>query len=394
MLYRPLRDVDGIEFRLHRTVLYNSIYRADDQLLVNTHIYGFAARRTRPVLHLRAGRRRRHGDDVPGQLRARLGRARPRWSEATGVARRIDFYDDPEAPQREQSSCRRRTSSSTNDAGEILLIRRTDNDNWALPGGAMDLGESLPDAAVRETAEETGIDVEITGLVGIYTDPRHVILYTSNGEVRQEFSVVFAARPVGGTPTPSDESREVRWVAPAAIATLPMDRSMRHAARPLPRPRRRTSTLDSDWLSAGADVFSAVGTVGAFLVGFLLLRREHRREADRAEDERRAQAERISAWVEAYRKPDGSRELAFHIHNASAHADLRGRAAAADPSATRSRAAEFVGLVPPGQTIQRAAPADWLRSYVDPEPVQIEFLDSAGRRWSRDEQGSLSAQTG
>jgi transcriptional regulator with XRE-family HTH domain len=52
VMYQPLRDVDGIEFRLHRTVLYNSIYRADDQLLVNTHIYGYPAAQA-PVLHLR-----------------------------------------------------------------------------------------------------------------------------------------------------------------------------------------------------------------------------------------------------------------------------------------------------------------------------------------------------
>ncbi|WP_117209491.1 helix-turn-helix domain-containing protein [Allorhizocola rhizosphaerae] len=52
VLYRPLRNVAGIEFRTHRTVLYNSIYRADDQLLVNTHIYGFPAAQA-PVLHLR-----------------------------------------------------------------------------------------------------------------------------------------------------------------------------------------------------------------------------------------------------------------------------------------------------------------------------------------------------
>jgi hypothetical protein len=51
-MYRPLRDLEGIEFRLHRTVLYNSIYRADDQVLVNTHIYGFGASQA-PVLHLR-----------------------------------------------------------------------------------------------------------------------------------------------------------------------------------------------------------------------------------------------------------------------------------------------------------------------------------------------------
>jgi len=114
-----------------------------------------------------------------------------------------------------------------NGAGEILLIRRADNDNWALPGGALDIGESLPDAGVRETFEETGIRCEIAGLVGLYSDLRHIILYTSNGEARQELSVVFIGRLVGGELTPSEESREVRWVAPAAIDGLQMDRSMR-----------------------------------------------------------------------------------------------------------------------------------------------------------------------
>jgi transcriptional regulator with XRE-family HTH domain len=52
VMYKPLRNIEGIEFRLHTTVLYNSIYRADDQLLVNTHIYNFTAAQA-PVLHLR-----------------------------------------------------------------------------------------------------------------------------------------------------------------------------------------------------------------------------------------------------------------------------------------------------------------------------------------------------
>jgi ADP-ribose pyrophosphatase YjhB (NUDIX family) len=142
------------------------------------------------------------------------------------MASRIDYFDDPHAPAA-NSVVPSVNVVVVNDAGEILLICRTDNGNWAVPGGGMDLGESLPAAAVRETKEETGIDVEVTGLVGIYTDPRHVILYTSNGEVRQEFSVVFTARPIGGEPTPSDESREVHWVAPDEIPSLPMDRSMR-----------------------------------------------------------------------------------------------------------------------------------------------------------------------
>ncbi|MDF5751690.1 NUDIX domain-containing protein [Spongiactinospora sp. TRM90649] len=142
------------------------------------------------------------------------------------MARRIDFYDDPDAPA-PNSLVPSVNVVVTNDAGDLLMIRRSDNDNWAVPGGAIDLGESLPDAAVRETLEETGIRCEITGLVGTYTDPRHVILYTSNGEARQEFSIVLTARPVDGEPTPSDESREVRWIPATDVAALPMDRSMR-----------------------------------------------------------------------------------------------------------------------------------------------------------------------
>jgi len=59
--------------------------------------------------------------------------------------------------------------------GRLLLVRRCDTGDWELPGGHVDPGESAAGAAVRETAEESGITVEITGLAGIYTDPGHVI---------------------------------------------------------------------------------------------------------------------------------------------------------------------------------------------------------------------------
>jgi ADP-ribose pyrophosphatase YjhB (NUDIX family) len=109
------------------------------------------------------------------------------------VSRRIDFYDDPEAPAA-NSLVPSVNVIVVNGEGSILLIRRTDNRNWAVPGGAVDLGESVAQAAVRETLEETGIECEVTGIAGIYSDPRHVILYTSNGEVRQEFSIVLTTR--------------------------------------------------------------------------------------------------------------------------------------------------------------------------------------------------------
>ena len=142
------------------------------------------------------------------------------------MSRRIDYYDDPAAPKA-NSLVPSVNVVVVNEAGDVLMIRRSDNDNWAVPGGAIDLGESMVQAAVRETREETGIECEITGLVGIYTDPKHVILYTSNGEARQEFSILLTGVPAGGQPTPSSESSEVRWVPRADVAGYQMDRSMR-----------------------------------------------------------------------------------------------------------------------------------------------------------------------
>ena len=126
------------------------------------------------------------------------------------MARRIDFYDDPAAPAA-NSLVPSVNVVVTNAAGDVLLIQRSDNQHWAVPGGAIDLGESMTQAAVRETREETGIDCEITGLA----------------EVRQEFSLVLTARATGGAPTRSDESSEVRRVPRDDLDSYAMDRSMR-----------------------------------------------------------------------------------------------------------------------------------------------------------------------
>ena len=107
----------------------------------------------------------------------------------------------------------------TRDDGAVLLIRRTDNGNWALPGGAVEMNESVAGAAVRETFEETGMQVEVTGLLGVYSDPGHVIHFTSNDEVRREFSIVLAARPAAASrprapsPARSAGSRPGTWAA-------------------------------------------------------------------------------------------------------------------------------------------------------------------------------------
>ena len=139
---------------------------------------------------------------------------------------RVDYWHDPHAPKA-NSLVPSTTAAVRDDAGRLLLIHKVDNDLWALPGGAMETGESIVDAAVREVSEETGLTVELTGLVGIYTDPGHVMAY-DDGEVRQEFSVCFHARVVDGEAREDgSETKAVRWVEPGDVVTLNVHPSMR-----------------------------------------------------------------------------------------------------------------------------------------------------------------------
>jgi len=139
---------------------------------------------------------------------------------------RVDYYNDPAAPAI-NSLVPSVTAAVRDEQGRLLLIHKIDNDFWALPGGAMDLGESVADAAVREVAEETGVDVQITGLVGLYTDPGHVMAY-DDGEVRQEFSVCFHARAAGGEPRQDNtETKVAKWVEPAEVEGLSIHPTMR-----------------------------------------------------------------------------------------------------------------------------------------------------------------------
>lgn len=112
------------------------------------------------------------------------------------------------------------------EADRVLLIHKTDNNLWALPGGGHEIGESVAETVVREVKEETGYDVEVTGISGTYTNPNHVMAY-EDGEVRQQFSIAFTARLVGGEARTSSESRKVEWVAPEEIDALDMHPSMR-----------------------------------------------------------------------------------------------------------------------------------------------------------------------
>ena len=131
---------------------------------------------------------------------------------------RVDYLNDPNAPK--ANSIAIAVSAFIQDEhGKILMIRRTDNDYYSIPGGQLELGETLAQAAVREVREETGIDAEVTGVIGLYSNPNHVIAY-GDGEVRQEFSICFRAKALGGQRRTSSESKEVHWVAPGDLDAL------------------------------------------------------------------------------------------------------------------------------------------------------------------------------
>jgi 8-oxo-dGTP pyrophosphatase MutT (NUDIX family) len=100
----------------------------------------------------------------------------------------------------------------------ILLEKRRDCGWWGLPGGKIEPGESLVDAAVREVREETGLAVEVTHLVGVYSDPcGRIVTYPDNGDVVQLVDVVVGARVLSGSLMCSQESEEVRFFSPSQL---------------------------------------------------------------------------------------------------------------------------------------------------------------------------------
>ncbi|MGH2508078.1 MAG: NUDIX domain-containing protein [Ktedonobacteraceae bacterium] len=139
--------------------------------------------------------------------------------------RRIDYLNDPQAPEI-NSIVPSASTIALNQEGKILLQQRSDTNVWALPGGAMEIGETIGQTAIRETKEETGLDVELDSIVRIYTNPHHVVAF-SDGEVRQQFSVCFACHIIGGSLQVSDESFAVGFFSPQEIEQLEMHPSIR-----------------------------------------------------------------------------------------------------------------------------------------------------------------------
>ena len=84
----------------------------------------------------------------------------------------------------------------------------------------------MTDCAIREVREETGLQIRITDLMGTYSDPRILIAFT-NGEVRQEFTLVYAAEIESGELKIDDESKEAAWLPLPSAVELPLVESQR-----------------------------------------------------------------------------------------------------------------------------------------------------------------------
>lgn len=114
----------------------------------------------------------------------------------------------------------------TDAEGKILLQRRSDNGLWGLPGGSVEIGESVCQAILREVREETGLTVEVLRLIGVYSDPRFQIVRYPDDNVVHYISILFGCRILGGTLTLCDETLDLRFFASSALPSdlVPMHR--------------------------------------------------------------------------------------------------------------------------------------------------------------------------
>lgn len=146
------------------------------------------------------------------------------WAERKLLVERLDLQgrDAPAA-----NSLVPATAAAILDAnGRLLLVHRRDSGKWAMPGGTMEMNESLEDCVRREVLEETGLRISIGGIVGTYSDPLNRVAYT-DGEVRREFTILFLCHPEEGALSIDDESTDARWVPFESLDSLPIAPSQR-----------------------------------------------------------------------------------------------------------------------------------------------------------------------
>lgn len=98
-----------------------------------------------------------------------------------------------------------------NDQDEILLVKHRRN-GWVFPGGQVEVGENVMDGLVREIKEESGIDVLVLNIIGIYSNTSTYEGYNGVKTVPTKVMFDFVCKPVGGELSSSDETSESKWV--------------------------------------------------------------------------------------------------------------------------------------------------------------------------------------
>jgi ADP-ribose pyrophosphatase YjhB (NUDIX family) len=137
---------------------------------------------------------------------------------------RQDFYADPAAP--EPARIVVRVFVLVVDGAGRILAHARDSGPWSLPGGAMELGESVEDCARREVLEETGVELTDLRVLTAVSAPDHVIVTDGIGP-HQQVAILATARAGGQEPRPSPESPVVRFLEPAELGQVPFDRAQR-----------------------------------------------------------------------------------------------------------------------------------------------------------------------
>lgn len=154
-----------------------------------------------------------------------LSEIQEQWLKEKMRTIRKDYYYQEDAPA--ANSIKPAAAVAIfNSKNELLLLHRRDNGKWTMPGGTLEFGESLADCALREVKEESGLDVKIKDIIGTYTDPNIRVAY-SDGEVRQEFTILYYGEVNGYDVMLDDESSQFQWVPLGAVNDLPLADSQR-----------------------------------------------------------------------------------------------------------------------------------------------------------------------
>jgi 8-oxo-dGTP pyrophosphatase MutT (NUDIX family) len=101
--------------------------------------------------------------------------------------------------------------------GRILLQQRSDGGQWGLPGGGVEIGESVAEAVIREVHEETGLRVKPRRIVGVYSNPALQVVRYPDGNVWHYITTCFECTVLGGTLTTCDETLALEYFPPGRL---------------------------------------------------------------------------------------------------------------------------------------------------------------------------------